>query len=296
MPSLRDYRRRIRSVKNTQQITRAMKLVAASKVRRAQERIEGVRPYSEKMGELVNSLAQKVDPALHPLLHDEMKDDKVLLLVITSDKGLCGGYNAAVNRLAFQFLRRREEQGKETGLVIVGRKGRAFFARRGYAFKREFTEVYGKINFRLGQDIAALLMQSYLEEGYDEVHVLTTEFFSILRQAPRLSRLLPLAPPVPAAVNAQGEPVPGGVDYLYEPSVLGVLTDILPRHITVQVYRALLDAEASEFGARMRAMDSATNNAAEMIRTLTLRMNRVRQATITKEILEVVSGADALKG
>ncbi|MBI1725069.1 MAG: ATP synthase F1 subunit gamma [Candidatus Tectomicrobia bacterium] len=295
MPSQRDYRRRIRSVKNTQQITRAMKLVAASKVRRAQERIEGVRPYSEKMAELVNSLAQKVDSSLHPLLHDEMKDERVLLLVITSDKGLCGGYNAAVSRLALQFLRRREEQGKQTGIVIVGRKGRAFFARRGYPFKREFTEVYGKISFRLGQDIAALLMRAYLEEDFDEVHVLTTEFFSILRQSPRLSRLLPLAPPVPDAVDPRGEPV-GGVDYIYEPSVMGVLSDILPRHVTVQVYRALLDAEASEFGARMRAMDSATSNAAEMIRSLTLRMNRVRQASITKEILEVVSGADALKG
>ncbi|MBI2176888.1 MAG: ATP synthase F1 subunit gamma [Candidatus Tectomicrobia bacterium] len=295
MPSQRDYRRRIRSVKNTQQITRAMKLVAASKVRRAQERIEGVRPYSEKMAELVNSLAQKVDSSLHPLLHDEMKDERVLLLVITSDKGLCGGYNAAVSRLALQFLRRREEQGKQTEIVIVGRKGRAFFARRGYPFKREFTEVYGKISFRLGQDIAALLMRAYLEEGFDEVHVLTTEFFSILRQSPRLSRLLPLAPPVPDAVDPRGEPV-GGVDYIYEPSVMGVLSDILPRHVTVQVYRALLDAEASEFGARMRAMDSATSNAAEMIRSLTLRMNRVRQASITKEILEVVSGADALKG
>lgn len=295
MPSLRDYRRRIRSVKNTQQITRAMKLVAASKVRRAQERIEGVRPYSEKMAELVNSLAQKVDSSLHPLLHDEMRDERVLLLVITSDKGLCGGYNAAVSRLALQFLRRREEQGKQTEIVIVGRKGRAFFARRGYPFKREFTEVYGKISFRLGQDIAALLMRAYLEEGFDEVHVLTTEFFSILRQSPRLSRLLPLAPPVPDAVDPRGEPV-GGVDYIYEPSVMGVLSDILPRHVTVQVYRALLDAEASEFGARMRAMDSATSNAAEMIRSLTLRMNRVRQASITKEILEVVSGADALKG
>jgi F-type H+-transporting ATPase subunit gamma len=295
MPSLRDYRRRIRSVKNTQQITRAMKLVAASKVRRAQERIEGLRPYSEKMAELVNSLAQKVDSSLHPLLHDEMKDGRVLLLVITSDKGLCGGYNAAVGRLALQFLRRREERGKQTEIVIVGRKGRAFFARRGYPFKREFTEVYGKISFRLGQDIAALLMRAYLEEGFDEVHVLTTEFFSILRQSPRLSRLLPLAPPVPDAVDPHGEPV-GGVDYIYEPSVMGVLSDILPRHVTVQVYRALLDAEASEFGARMRAMDSATSNAAEMIRALTLRMNRVRQASITKEILEVVSGADALKG
>ena len=296
MPSLRDYRRRIRSVKNTQQITRAMKLVAASKVRRAQERIEGLRPYSGKMEELVNSLALRAEGTPHPLLNDDLKDDKILLLVVTSAKGLCGGYSAAIGRLALQFLRRREEQGKRTEVIIVGRKGRAFLARRGYAFKREFTEVYGKIDYRLAREIALLLMKGFLEEGFDEVHILTTEFFSILRQAPRLSRLLPLAPPVPDAVDPHGEPVAGGVDYIYEPSVMGVLSDILPRHITVQVYRALLDAEASEFGARMRAMDSATSNAAEMIRALTLRMNRVRQASITKEILEVVSGADALKG
>lgn len=296
MPSLRDYRRRIRSVKNTQQITRAMKLVAAAKVRRAQERIEGLRPYSGKMEELVNSLSLCVEGTPHPLLNDRSRDGNVLLLVVTSDKGLCGSYNAAVCRLALQFMRRREEHGKKTEIVIVGRKGRAFFARRGFAFRREFTEVYGKINYPLAQEIARLLMHGFLGEGFDEVHVLTTEFFSILRHSPRLTRLLPVAPPTPDAVDPHGEPVSSGVDYIYEPSVEGVLADILPRHVAVQVYRALLDAEASEFGSRMRAMDSASRNAAEMIRTLTLRMNRVRQASITKEILEVVGGADALKG
>jgi F-type H+-transporting ATPase subunit gamma len=294
MPSTRDYKNRIRSVKNTQQITRAMKLVAASKVRRAQERIESARPYSQKMEELVNSLAQRVEGEPHPLLRDSMKSDKVLLLVVTSDKGLCGGYNTNICRLALQFLRRREEEGKETEIVVVGRKGRTFLDLRGYAFKEEFQEVYGKIDFAMARTISDILMKAYLEEGFDEIHVLTTEFVSILNQTPEIGRLLPLAPAAPDGVDESGEPV--NADFIYEPSMEGMLASILPRHITVQVFRALLDAEASEFGSRMTAMDSATRNAEEMIETLTLQMNRARQASITKELLEVIAGADALTG
>lgn len=294
MASTRDYKNRIRSVKNTQQITRAMKLVAASKVRRAQERIENARPYSEKMEDLVNSLAMHVEGEPHPLLRDSMKSDKVLLLVISSDKGLCGSYNTNINRLALQYFRKREGEGKETDIVVVGRKSRGFLAARGYSFKDEFLEVYGKIDFLLAQKIAELVMKAYLDEGYDEVQVITTKFKSILSQTAEMDRLLPLAPPVPDAVDAEGEPVVA--DYIYEPSVDGVLTSILPRHITVQVFRALLDAEASEFGSRMTAMDNATRNAGEMIDSLTLQMNRARQASITTELLEVIAGADALKG
>lgn len=292
MASTRDFKRRIRSVKNTQQITRAMKLVAASKVRRAQERIESARPYSEKIEELVNSLAAKVDPDAHPLLRDDMKDERLLLLVITSDKGLCGGYNTNLLRRALSFLREREDAGKETELVIVGRKGRDFLARRGFGFKEQFPDVYGKIDFSLATRLAGIMTGAYLDEGFDEVHILTTEFRTILNQRPRLSRLLPLAPPIPDAVDAQGAPV--AAEYIYEPSAEGVLETILPRHAAVQVYRSLLDAEASEFGARMTAMDNASRNAEEMIGALTLQMNRVRQASITTELLEVVAGADAL--
>ncbi len=294
MPSTRDYKNRIRSVKNTKQITRAMKLVAASKVRRAQERIESARPYSQKMEELVNSLAQRVEGEPHPLLRDSMKSDRAVLLVVTSDKGLCGGYNTNISRLALQFLRRREEEGKETEIVVVGRKGRTFLDIRGYGFKEEFQEVYGKIDFALARTISDILMKAFLEEGFDEIHVLTTEFVSILNQKPEINRLLPLAPAAPDGVDESGEPV--NADFIYEPSMEGMLASILPRHITVQVFRALLDAEASEFGSRMTAMDSATRNAEEMIETLTLQMNRARQASITKELLEVIAGADALTG
>ncbi len=294
MPSTRDYKNRIRSVKNTQQITRAMKLVAASKVRRAQERIENSRPYCEKMEELVNSLSQRVEGEPHPLLRDTMKSDKALLLVISSDKGLCGSYNTNINRQALQLIRKREEEGKETELVVVGRKACAFLDIRGFSFKEEFQEVYGKIDFALAQTISDILIKSFLEEDFDEIHILTTEFVSILTQNAVLSRLLPLAPAAPDAVDPEGEPV--SVDYIYEPSMEGVLETILPKHITVQVYRALLDAEASEFGSRMTAMDSATRNAEEMIESLTLQMNRARQTSITKELLEVIAGADALTG
>ncbi len=292
MASTRDFKRRIRSVKNTQQITRAMKLVAASKVRRAQERIESTRPYSEKMEELVNSLAAKAKPGDHPLLRDDMKGDRVLLLVITSDKGLCGGYNTNLLRQALGFLRRREETGKETEIIVVGRKGRDFLLRRGFGFKEQFTDVYGKIDFSLAVRLTEIMTRAYLEEGFDEVHIITTEFRTILSQSPRLFRLLPLAPATPEAIDPQGEPV--AVEYIYEPSMEGVLRSILPRHVTVQIYRSLLDAEASEFGARMTAMDNASRNAEEMIGMLTLQMNRVRQASITTELLEVVAGADAL--
>lgn len=294
MPSTRDYKNRIRSVKNTQQITRAMKLVAASKVRRAQERIENARPYSQKMEELVNSLAQRVEGEPHPLLRDTMKSDKALILVISSDKGLCGSYNTSINRRALQFLGHRKDEGKETELIVVGRKACAFLGHRKYSFKKTFQEVYGKINFSLAQAISNILMKSFLEEDFDEIHILTTEFFSILSQKVEINRILPLAPAVPDGVNPQGDPV--SVDYLYEPSMEGVLASILPRHITVQIFRALLDAEASEFGSRMTAMDNASRNAEEMIGVLTLQMNRARQATITKELLEVVAGADALSG
>ncbi len=294
MPSLRDFKRRIGSVKNTQQITRAMKLVAASKVRRAQERIENARPYCDHISELVNSLALRIEGEPPPLLRDDLKDDRAVLLVVTSDKGLCGAYNTNVNRMALQYLHKREEEGKETALIVVGRKGRDFLSRRGYRAAHEYAEVYGKINFDLAKEIADLLTAEFLEGRADEVHVLTTEFISIIRQSVRLGRLIPLAPPVPDAIDPRGDPVL--TDYLYEPSPEKVLENILPRHISVQVYRALLDAEASEFGARMTAMDSATRNAEEMIAALTLRMNRVRQAYITKEIIEVVCGADALKG
>ena len=294
MPSTRDFKNRIRSVKNTQQITRAMKLVAASKVRRAQERIESARPYSQKMEELVNSLAQRVEGEPHPLLRDTMKSDKALLLVISSDKGLCGSYNTNVNRFALQFLQSREEEGKETELVVVGRKACTFLGHREYTFKEDFQEIYGKIDFQLAQAISDILMKAFLEEGFDEIHIITTEFITLLNQMAGINRLLPLVPAAPDGVDPQGDPV--SVDYLYEPSMEGVLASILPRHITVQVYRALLDAEASEFGSRMTAMDNATRNAEDMIDTLTLQMNRARQAAITKELLEVIAGADALSG
>ncbi|MBT4095725.1 MAG: ATP synthase F1 subunit gamma, partial [Nitrospinaceae bacterium] len=246
------------------------------------------------MEELVTSLSQRVEGEPHPLLRDTMKSDRALLLVISSDKGLCGSYNTNVNRRALQFLKERENEGKETEIVAVGRKACTFLTIRGYSFKEEFQEVYGKINFSLAQTISDILINAFLEEEFDEIHILTTEFVSVLTQNAGLNRLLPLAPAAPDGVDPEGEPV--SVDFIYEPSMEGVLTSILPRYITVQVFRALLDAEASEFGSRMTAMDSASRNAEDMIGSLTLQMNRARQATITKELLEVVAGADALTG
>jgi len=294
MASTRDFKQRIRSVKNTQQITRAMKLVAASKVRRCQERIENARPYSDKISELVNSLSLHVDQDAHPLLKSDTDDQKVLLIVITSDRGLCGGYNTNLLREGMQFLQEREAENKETLITVIGNKGREFFSRRNYTFKDEFPDVYGQINFSLAETVSDLLVQSFLDNEIGEVHLLTTEFKSVISQQPTITRLLPLSSPVPEGIDEEGEPVVS--DYIFEPSLEEVLIDILPKHINAQVYRALLDAEASEFGSRMIAMDNASRNAEEMIGTLTLQMNRVRQASITTELLEVVSGADALAG
>jgi F-type H+-transporting ATPase subunit gamma len=283
MPALIDIRRRIRSVRNTQQITKAMKMVSAAKLRRAQEAMFAARPYARKMMEVLNSLASRAESDAHPLL-EEREGGRTLLVVITGDKGLCGAFNANIVRTASRFLAERQPGGVE--LALVGRKGRDFFRRRDARIRSEQVGVFSALRYATARKLAAELVEAFTSEAVDEIYLVYNEFKSVIQQRLAVERLLPIQR---HALRPQ-EPV---LDYLYEPSPRAIFSEILPKHVEVQVWKALLESAAAEYGARMTAMDSATNNASEMIDRLTLHMNKVRQAAITKEIIEVVSGAGA---
>jgi F-type H+-transporting ATPase subunit gamma len=301
MPSLIDLRRRIRAVKNTQQITKAMKMVAASKLRRAQERIMNARPYAVQMQRVLHSVASRVDPSIHPLLtiREPRQDGKTLVIVVTGDKGLCGSFNTNVIKAAGAYV---VETRTPTTLGLVGRKGRDFFSRRGFAVLFEQIGIFQKLQFDDARVIAKLATDAFLSGEVDRVMLVYNEFRSVMTQRVVVDQLLPIGrAEVDAAAGASsGAPVPPGgdarsqVDYLYEPSPQEIFDRLLPRYIEVQVYRALLESNAAFFAAQMTAMDAATKNSAEMIGSLTLYMNKVRQAAITREIIEVVSGAEAL--
>jgi F-type H+-transporting ATPase subunit gamma len=281
MPALIDIRRRIRSVKSTQQITKAMKMVSAAKLRRAQDAMFAARPYARKMMEVLNNLASRARHELHPLL-EERGHEKVLLVVITADKGLCGAFNANIIRTARRFLEERTE--RELSLNLVGRKGRDFFRRRQVRVRSEHVGVFQALRYPTAQAIARELIEDFTAGKVDKAFLLYNEFKSVIQQRIVVEQLLPIE----RRVIDPREPA---LDYLYEPGPAGLFASILPRHVEVQVWRALLESAAAEHGARMAAMDSASNNAGEMIGKLTLYMNKVRQAAITKEIIEVVSGA-----
>jgi F-type H+-transporting ATPase subunit gamma len=298
MPSLLDIRRRIRAVKSTQQITKAMKMVAASKLRRAQERIQHARPFASEMLRVLNSLAARVDPAAHPLL-DERKapraGGRALLFVITADRGLCGSFNTNVIKSAGNFV--KESQDREVALGLVGRRGRDFFARRGFEVRYEQINLFAALKFADAQAIARAAIESFTSGAVDSVYLVYNEFKSVLNQRVVVERLLP----IPRGAFAGSDTPPAGagdagaiVDYIYEPAPEELLTTLIPSHVEVQIFRALLESAAAEHAARMTAMDAATRNSAEMIDQLTLYMNKVRQAAITREIIEVVSGAQAL--
>jgi F-type H+-transporting ATPase subunit gamma len=302
MPSLLDIRRRIRAVKSTQQITKAMKMVAASRLRRAQERIQHARPYATQMLRVLNNLAARVDPGSHPLL-DERKvplaGGQVLLFVITADRGLCGSFNANAIKAASSFI--VENPAREVALGLIGRRGRDFFARRGFDVRYEQVNLFQALQFGHAQDIAKEGIREFVEGRVDSVYLVYNEFRSVIQQRIVVERLLPIPRleiegPNLAAPKSPGEggaPLPQ-IDYLYEPAPEELFSILLPRHVEVQVFRALLESNAAFYAAQMTAMDAATRNSAEMIDQLTLYMNKVRQAAITREIIEVVSGAEAL--
>jgi F-type H+-transporting ATPase subunit gamma len=287
MATLRDIRRRIRSVESTQKITRAMKLVAAAKLRRAQERLLSARPYALRMAELLSSLVRRAEGESHPLLVRRPPARK-RLVIITGDKGLCGAFNSNVLRASLAFLR---EQGETSvTLVVVGKKARDFYRRRPYEVKSEMLGFFDRLAYSHAQELAGGLMQEYLAGEVDEVHLMYNEFRSVAVHRVKRARLLPIE----AAEAAEGQEDVAG-DYIYEPSPEAVLAALLPRHVTTQVYRALMESVTGENGARMTAMEAATQNAKEMISVLSIQYNKARQERITKELLDIVGGAEALR-
>lgn len=291
MASLRDIRKRIRSVKSTQKITGAMKLVSASKLRRSQDSIHAARPYAIELGSLLRRLATRADthgdePA-HPLL--EIRPlRRVLLVVITSDRGLAGAFNANILRRAERFIRENRERFESLEVATIGRKGRDYFRKRKLATVRDFPGVFQSLGYHRATEIAEGLVKEFVSRDLDAVFLLYNEFKSALSQRVIVQDLLPIV----------HEELPAGsdIDYLYEPNRDEVLDRLVPRYVATLVWRSLLESSASEHGARMTAMDSATKNARELVDRLTLEYNRTRQATITRELMEIVSGAEALKG
>jgi F-type H+-transporting ATPase subunit gamma len=323
MPSLLDLRRRIRAVKSTQQITKAMKMISASKLRRAQERVVGARPFARQMQRVLNSVASRAAQSTHPLLaeREDSADAKVLLIVITADKGLCGGFNTNIIKAASSFIASADRGAgapgsKMVSLGLVGRKGRDFFKRRGFEVRFEEIGIFQRVRYADAKRIAEAAIDEFTNGRVGKVFLVYNEFKSVMQQRVTTEQLLPIPKlnagskeqdhvrgagqdassvgPAGPSGSAGNAPVVGDVEYLYEPDPARILGELLPKHIEIQVYRALLESAAAEHAARMTAMDAATKNSAEIIENLTLYMNKVRQAAITREIIEVVSGAQAL--
>ena len=293
MANLLDIRRRIKSVKNTQQITKAMKMVSAAKLKRAQNRVVNARPFANKMTEVLGSLAAQIPEDFHHPLLDARGDERYLLVLVTADKGLCGAFNTNLLKAAQVFL--KENSDKKIELLTVGRKGRDFFRRRG-EIVGEYVGLTGKgrVEFSEALDVASDVTSRFTEdEGLDKVFVIFAEFKSVLNQRIVVEQLLPISRATETE-NAEATPAAEARDYIYEQPPAEIFSRLLPRLVETQIFRALLESIASEQGARMTAMDAASKNAGELISSLTLNMNRVRQAAITREIIEIVSGASAL--
>jgi len=287
MASLRDIRKRIASVKNTQKITNAMKMVAAAKLRRAEEAIKAGRPFADKMRDVLMSLASRTNPGAHPLM-EVRPPKKALLILVSADRGLCGAFNSSLMRRSEAFIKEMSAKNIQVDLVTVGRKGNDYFRRRPVQITQGFSNVMNNITYELAGEIVAVATGKFIEGEYDEAYVLYNSFRSAVTQVQTLKKLLP--------ISREEEGAPRQGEYLYEPSEEELLAGILPRYIQVQVFTAMLDSVASEHGARMTAMEAATTNAEEMIYKLTLKANRMRQESITTELMEIVGGAEALKG
>ncbi len=300
MPSLLDLRRRIKSVKNTRQITKAMKMVAAAKLKRAQDRVTAARPFALKMSEVLDNLSSKIEADFsHPLM-DARNDSKYLIVLMTADKGLCGAFNSNLIKAAQVFM--AENKDKNIEMIPVGRRGRDFFRRRNVPFAAEYTGLTGKgqVEFAEAKEVAQDIIKRFTEdETIDKVFLVFSEFKTVLSQRAVVEQLLPVARDAQtneetAVAQTNPNPEAAATEYIYEQPASEIFSKLLPRQVETQIYRAFLESIASEQGSRMTAMDSASKNAGELIDSLTLNMNRIRQAAITKEIIEVVSGASAM--
>jgi F-type H+-transporting ATPase subunit gamma len=296
MASLRAIRTRIKSVRNTQKITKAMKLVAAAKLRRAQDAVLRTRPYAQALNELLGSLARAgaaAETPPHPLMEVRENPRRIEVVLLTSDRGLCGGFNSNIIRRAQRFFVEEEDKYEAIQFSTIGRRGRDFAKRRGIETRKDYVGFFGRLRFAMARQVAEDLIVEFRERKLDAVYLLYNQFKSAMTQAITFTHLLPIVAPPPENKPAPGEfiePEP-----LYEPSRPALLEHLIPRQLAMQIWRALLESEAAEHGARMTAMDSATKNANEMIGRLSLQYNRARQASITKELMEIVSGAEAMK-
>ena len=289
MPTLLDFRRRIRSVKNTQQITRAMKFVAAARLRRAQEAALAARPYAKELARMLRSIMSRIEQPEHPLLAHR-PEQKILVVVLTGERGLAGAFNSNILRKANEFF--RPNKGKKLSVIPVGKKGRDALRKAGFHISAEYVNVLARVNFGTARDIASVVTDLYAKGEADSVYIVFSEFKTVMTPNLVLEKLLPVEA-MRADQESAVEQTSAQVDYIYEQPKEKLLDKLLPRYIETQILRAMLESSAAEHAARMTAMESATKNAGDVIEALTLHMNKVRQAAITKEIIEIVSGASS---
>ena len=289
MPSLKSIKKRIVSVKSTRQITKAMKMVSAAKLRRAQENVVAARPYAKKLHEVMERLAQSQEMDPHPLMIRRETAPRALIILVTSDRGLCGGFNANISKATERFIREHRDDYSDVTLLTIGRKGYDFLKNR-QKIGKNYSGIISKPTYQAAALIAQEVIQGFLAEEYDDVFLFFNAFRSVMSQDITCEQLLPISPPETT------EAVESGVEYIYEPNKAELLAELLPKSIEVAIFKAMLESVASEHGARMTAMDSASKNATEMIGKLTLIYNRARQAAITKELMEIISGSESIKG
>ena len=292
MATLNDIKMKIGAVKKTRQITKAMNMVAAVKLRGAQMRMEGFEPYATKFAEVLGNLASRIEPDIHPLLVKKEKISRVELLHFTSDKGLCGSFNSNLINRAEKWMNQEKDKGVDIGLTAVGKRGRDYFKKRGYDIIESHINVYGSVDISFVNQISRGMIDRYLADEVDGVYMIYSRFISMGKQVPTLVKLLPIEPPVAEDEEASG----ADAEYLCEPDPEGLMIELLPKHINVQIYNAFLQNETSEHAARMAAMDNASRNCDDLVESLTLVYNKARQAAVTAELMDIVGGAAALKG
>ncbi len=289
MAKLKDIQRKIAAVRKTMQITRAMNMVAAAKLRKVQARAENFAPYSEKFREVLGNIASRIEPDIHPLLVKREEIKRSILILFTADRGLCGNFNANLINKAEEWIKSQEEKGIKCDLILIGKKGRDYFSKRNFNIIESYVNIYGKVDIKFINQFIDKLVGKYIAEEVDEVNMLFSRFVSMLKQEPTLVKLIPVEPP-----NVEVTPPKSG-EYVCEPAPEELLVQLLPKHISVQLMNAFLQNETSEHAARMTAMDNATQNCSELIHDLTLLYNKARQAAITAELMDIVGGAEALK-
>lgn len=292
MATLNDIKIKIGAVKKTRQITKAMNMVAAAKLRGAQMRMENFEPYAAKFSEVLGNLASRIEPDIHPLLVKKEKVSRVELLHFTGDKGLCGSFNANLINRAEKWMNEEKGNGVETGLTAVGKRGRDYFKKRGFDIIGSHVNAYGNVDISFVNQISRGMIDRYLTDEVDGVYMIYSRFISMGKQVPTLVKLLPVEPPVAEDEEASGV----DAEYLCEPDPEGLMIELLPKHINVQIYNAFLQNETCEHAARMAAMDNASRNCDDLVESLTLAYNKARQAAVTAELMDIVGGAAALKG